>query len=67
MEDCYANLGPLMQARLDKAELDMARVRDYITIMADDPSGYQHARILCLLLGLAQPRPRGSADAVPRV
>jgi hypothetical protein len=56
--DTYDDLGPDMRARLDKAELDMARVRDYIDIMADSDNGHQHARVLCLLLGLARPRPR---------
>lgn len=56
--DRYEDLGPLMRARLDRAEMDMAKVRDYITIMADTDDGYQHARVLCLLLSLAPPRPR---------
>lgn len=58
MGDCYEDLGPIMRARLDKIEVDLARVRDYISIMADTDNGYNHARVLCLLLGLAQPKPR---------
>jgi hypothetical protein len=58
MSDAYEDLGPIMRARLDSAELNMARVRDWIALMAD--FGPQHnliAREMCLLLGLAAPRP----------
>jgi hypothetical protein len=58
MTDAYEDLGPILKARLDSAEMNMARVRDWIAILAD--RGPQHnliARELCLLLGLAAPRP----------
>jgi hypothetical protein len=57
VNDAYEELGPTLKARLDRAEMDMARVRDWIALMGD--RGPQHlliARELCLLLGLAQPR-----------
>ena len=57
MADTYEDLGPIMKGRLDSAEMDMARVRDWIALMAD--RGREHyllARELCLILGLAAPR-----------
>ena len=57
MADTYEDLGPNMKARLDRAELDQARVRDWIGLLAE--RGKEHyllARELCLLLGLAAPR-----------
>jgi hypothetical protein len=56
--DDYEDLGPILKARLDSAEISMARVRDWISLMAE--RGPQHnliARELCLLLNLAAPKP----------
>jgi hypothetical protein len=62
MTDAYENLGPILKARLDSAELNMARVRDWIALMADrGPNHHLIARELCLLLGLAEPQPREHA------
>jgi truncated hemoglobin YjbI len=57
MNDDYEHLGPNMRARLDAAELQQAKVRDWIALMAERGDGhYLIARELCLLLGYAQPR-----------
>jgi hypothetical protein len=55
MPDDYESLGPQIRGRLDKAETDLVKVREYISIMAESDTGYPHARVLCLLLGLARP------------
>ena len=55
--DAYETMGPQMRARLDRAELDQARVRDYIGILADrNRAANGVARELCALLGLGAPR-----------
>jgi len=53
MDDTYEALGPNMRARLDKAELDMAKLRDYLGIVAErDRSANQFAREICVVLGV---------------
>ena len=57
-DDTYEGLGPQMRARLDRAELDLAKVRDWISLAArTHPQTNLAAAYLCLALGWAPPRP----------
>ena len=61
LTDEYANLSPEMRARLDSAEMTVARLRDWIGLIADrGPQHHLIARELCLLMGWAAPKPAGS-------
>jgi hypothetical protein len=54
----YAGLSDSTRTRIDNAELVVARVRDWVTLMADrGPENHLIARELCLLLGWAAPKP----------
>lgn len=58
MTDAYEDLGPILKARLDSAEMGMLKVREWIALMAErGPQHHLIARELCLLLDLAAPRP----------
>jgi hypothetical protein len=58
MDDTYEALGPGMRARLDEAELALARVRDWVSLASvTSREANLSAAYLCLMLGWARPKP----------
>jgi hypothetical protein len=56
--DDYEHLGPNMRARLNEAEIAIARVRDWVQLAAETSrTANLSAAYLCLTLGWARPRP----------
>lgn len=55
--DNYMNLGPAMKHRLDQAETEIAKVRDWLSLISErSKEDHFRARELCLVLGWPAPQ-----------